>query len=92
MHEKCKAELCVKQFVIFIKNEIRKSDKRLLLDQGQKFGIRELEFWTKEKKIKMELTVAFSSKMNDIAECTNGFIASKARCLLLDTFSSSKIG
>ena len=38
----------------------------------------------------MELTVAYSPEMNGIAERINGFVASKARCLLLD--APSKIG
>ena len=36
------------------------------------------------------LTVAYSPEINGIAECTNSFVASKARYLLLD--ASSKIG
>ena len=85
MHDKREAGLCIKQFVTFIKNQTRKSVKRLWLDQGREFGVRELEFWTKEKKIKVELTMAYSPEINNIAECTNGLVASKVRYLLLDT-------
>ena len=90
MHEKHEAKLCIKQFVIFIKKQTRKSVKCLWLDQSQEFGVRELESWTKEKKIKMELTMTYSFEMNGIVECTNGLVTSKASCLLFNILS--KIG
>ena len=85
MYEKCEAGLRVKKFVTFIEKQTGKSAKRLRLDQGRKFGVWDLKSWTKEKGIKVELTVAYSLKLNGIAEPTNGLVASKARCLLLDT-------
>ena len=90
MHEKRKAGFCVKQFVIFIKKQTGKSIKSLLLGEGQEYGIRELESWTKKKKIKVELTMAYSPEMNSIAERTNDLVAFKARCQLLN--APSKIG
>ena len=85
MNEKCDAGLCDKQFVVFIKKQTRIFVKRPRLDQGQEFDAWDLKFWTKKKKIKDELIMAYSLKMNDIAELTNGLVASKARCLLLNT-------
>lgn len=90
MYEKHKARLCIKQFVICIEKQTRQSVKRLRLDSSQEFGIRELESQTKKKKIKKDLTVTYCLKMNNIAEYTNGLLASKARCLLLNV--SFKIG
>ena len=84
IYEKCEARLCIKQFVTFIKKQTGKSVKRLRLDQGREFGIRDLDTWTKEKKIKVKLTVTYSPEMNGIAKRTNSFVASKSRCLLLD--------
>lgn len=90
MYEKQEAGLCVKQFVIFIEKQTKKNVKRLQLNQGQEFNIQVLKSQTKKKKIKVELTLASIPDMNGIAKRINGFVASKARCLLLNTLS--KIG
>ncbi len=84
LHEKRKAGLALKRFVIFIENQTGKTVKRIRLDQGREFEVRNLEFLTKEKDIKVEYTVAYSPEINGIAERTNGLIAKKARCLLSD--------
>ena len=60
MHEKREPGFHLKQFVIFIEKQARKSFKRFRLDQGREFGVRELDSWNKEKRIKVELTVAYS--------------------------------
>lgn len=90
IYEKYETGLYVKPFVTFIEKQIRKGVKRLQLDQSQEFGVQDLESQTKQKGIKLELTVAYNPEINSIAERTNGLIASKAKCLLLDI--SSKIG
>ena len=81
-----KTELCIKQFVFFIKKQIRKCVKYLQLDLFRQFGIKDLKSCIKKKKIKMELTVAYNSKINSIAERRNGFIVFKVRYLFIDTF------
>lgn len=55
-----------------------------------KFGIQDLESQTKEKGIKVKLTVAYSLEINGIAKRTNGLVISKAKCLFLNI--SIKIG
>lgn len=42
-------------------------------------------FCTKENEIKVELTVIYTSKINNIIEHTNILIMFKAKCHLLDT-------
>lgn len=39
MYKKHKARFCIKQFIIFIKNQTKKSVKHIWLDQDQEFGI-----------------------------------------------------
>ena len=58
--------------------------KCIRLDQRREFGVQVLEFWTKKKGIKVEYTIAYFFDMNGIAEQTNGLIAGKTRCFLLD--------
>lgn len=67
-----------------MKKQTRKSVKRLPLDKVWEFGVWDLESWTKDKKIKVELPVAYSLKMNNIAKYTNILVSSQARCLFLD--------
>lgn len=68
LHEKCDAGLALKRFVILIENQAGKTVKRIFFDQEHEFGVRDLEFRTKEKGIKVKYTVAYSPKMNKIAE------------------------
>lgn len=49
-----------------------------------------LRILDQRKKFKVEPTVAYSPEINGIAECTNGFVVSKAKYLLLN--APSKIG
>ncbi len=76
--EICKASLALKRFVIFIKNQIGKNVKRIHLNQGGKSGVQDLDFWTKEKVIKVEYIVAYCPKIKKTAEPTNSLIAGKA--------------
>ncbi len=87
LHEKREAGLALERFVILIENQTGKTVKRIRFDRGREFGVRDLEFRTKEKGIKVENTIAYSPEMNKIAEQTNSLIAGKARCLLLDAES-----
>ncbi len=84
LNEKREAGLALKRFVIFIKNQKGKTVKSIGLNQRCKFQVWDLEFWTKDKCIKVEYIFTYSSKINGIAEWTNCLIAGKARCLLLD--------
>lgn len=88
IYKKYKARFCVKQFIIFIKKQSEKNVKYLQLDQGQKFDIRNLESWTKEKKIKVKLSMAYNPKIYGITEYTNSIVTSIAKCLLLNTPSN----
>lgn len=90
MHEKHEAGLCFKQFVTSIQKPTGKGIKRLRLDQGREFGVRDLDSQIKEKGIKVEFIMAYSFEMNGIVECTNSLVDSKTRCLLLNTLA--KIG
>lgn len=58
MHEKREAGPRLKQSVTFIEKQTGKSVKRLRLDEGREFGVRDLESWTKDKGIPVELTVS----------------------------------
>ncbi len=68
LHEKRDAGLALKRFLILIKNQAGKTVKRIFFDQEHEFGVRDLEFRTKEKSIKVKYTVAYFPKMNKIAE------------------------
>lgn len=85
MYEKREAGLRLKQFITFIKKQTRKRVKRCGLDLGREFDVRDLKSQTKDKRIKIELTVTHTPKMIAIAELTTGLATSKVRCLLLDT-------
>ena len=83
-HEKREAGLALKRFVMLIDSQTDKIFEPIRLNQGRKFRVQDLEFWTQEKGIKIEYTVAYFLEMNGIAERTNGLIAGQAICLLLD--------
>lgn len=55
MHEKREAGPRLKQFVTFIEKQTGKSVKRLRLDEGREFGVRDLESWTKDKGSQLSL-------------------------------------
>ena len=61
-----------------------KTVKCIRPDQGREFGVRDLEFWTKMRGIKVKYTVFYSPQMNGIAKQTRGLIAGRASCLQLD--------
>lgn len=52
LYEKREVGLALKKFVIFIGNQTSQKVKRLSIDQGREFGIRELENWQAKKGIK----------------------------------------
>ena len=85
LHEKKETGPALRKFVIFIETQTGRKMKRLKIDQGREFGVRELEAWRAEKSIKIEYTVAYSPEINGIAEKTNSLIVTKAYCLLLDS-------
>lgn len=59
--------------------------KRLRMNQGKKFGVQESKAWQAKKSIKIEFSILYSPKINEIAERTNSLIISKAHYLLFDS-------